>query len=115
MDVLGSPGVRGEGGRSSRVVLISRRWDQVLRDVFARRRGPTSPEPRGERGAAVNTIAQGTPVVSAALLMLACAKCTFLCTQGSRVRPASGVPCALHLQEGHDRCIARASSAARMR
>jgi hypothetical protein len=40
-------------------------------------------------------IAQGTPVVPAALSLLACAKCTFLCTQGSRVRPASGVPCAL--------------------
>src|SRR5690348_2399857 len=29
--------------------------------------------------------------------MLACAKCTPFCTQGSRVQPASGVPCALRL------------------
>ena len=62
-----------------------------------------------------NTIAQGTPVVSAALWLLACAKCTFLCTQGSRVRPASGVPCALLSLEGHERCITRAFRAARMR
>src|ERR1700758_933831 len=38
------------------------------------------------------------PVVSAALWFLACVKCTFLCTQGSRVRPASGTPCALYFE-----------------
>src|SRR6185437_2897133 len=38
------------------------------------------------------------PVDLAALLLLACAKCTFPCTQGSRVRPASGIPCALWIQ-----------------
>jgi len=36
--------------------------DKPLETIVARRRGPTSPEPRGERGAAVNTIAQGMPV-----------------------------------------------------
>src|SRR6185312_16932610 len=30
MDAIGSPDERHERGRSSRVVLISRRWDQVL-------------------------------------------------------------------------------------
>ncbi len=54
-----------------------------------------SPVHQGEHEAAVKTIAQGMPVVSAALSLLACAKCTFLCTQGSRVRPASGIPCPL--------------------
>src|SRR5581483_2281780 len=41
-------------------------------------------------------------IVSAALSLLACAKRSFLCTQGSRVRPASGVPCALLLSEGDE-------------
>src|SRR5262249_5522822 len=53
-----------ERGRPSRVVLVPRRWDQV-RGRFHGRRGLTSPVPRGERGAAVNTIAQGRPDVSA--------------------------------------------------
>jgi len=47
-------------------------------------------------------IAQGTPVVPAALSLLACAKVHFLCTQDPRVRPASGVPCALSIEEGHN-------------
>ena len=55
-----------------------------------------------------STIAQGTPVVPAALTLLACAMCTFLCTQGSRVRPASGIPCALLIERVDDRCRARA-------
>jgi hypothetical protein len=61
-------------GRSSRVVLSPRRWGQALRvgDVGpdgptrrARRRWLTSPVHRGERGAAVKTIARGMPVVPA--------------------------------------------------
>jgi len=59
------------------------------------RRGLKSPVPRGEPAISRNTIAQGVPVVSAALWFLACAKVHFFCTQGSRVRPASGIPCAL--------------------
>ena len=54
--------------------------------------------PRGEHEAAVKTIAQGVPAVPAALSLLACANVHFLCTQGSRVRPASGIPCALFVQ-----------------
>jgi len=46
------------------------------------------------------TIARGMPVVPAALLLPACSKCTFLCTQGSRVRPAPGIPCALSFFRG---------------
>jgi len=39
MDALGSRETNaGVGGRQRRVVLILRRWDQVLRDVFAGRR-----------------------------------------------------------------------------
>jgi hypothetical protein len=35
------------------------------------------------------------PVFRRYLSLLACAKVHFFCTQGSRVRPASGIPCAL--------------------
>src|SRR5689334_20131815 len=35
------------------------------------------------------------PVVPAEPVLLACAMCILFCTQGSRVRPASGVPRAL--------------------
>jgi hypothetical protein len=102
-------------GRSSRVVPIPRRWpDAGFKSCVtnARRRWLTSPVHLGEHGAAVNTIAQGVPVVSAALWFLACAMCTFLCTQGSRVRPASGTPCALFL--GAMLCKPRADRVARM-
>src|SRR6185437_10499352 len=64
------------------------------------RRWLSSPVPRGERAISRKPLAQGVPAVSAALSLLACAKCTFLCTQGSRVRPASGAPCALDSIEG---------------
>ncbi len=66
-----------------------------LARTFGGATGANKPAPRGEHEAAVKTIAQGVPVVSAALWFLACAMCTLLCTQGSRVRPASGIPCAL--------------------
>ena len=46
--------------RPSRVVLIPRRWDQVALAI-ARRRGPKSPEPRGEHGVSRKAIAQGKP------------------------------------------------------
>jgi len=71
-----------------------------LAKTFGRATGANKPAPRGEREAAVKTIAQGTPAVSAALWFLACAECTLFCTQGSRVRPASGVPCALLFHRG---------------
>jgi hypothetical protein len=45
-------GVRERGGRSSRVVLSPRRWGQAC-ERSRRRRGLTSPVPRGEYGAAV--------------------------------------------------------------
>jgi len=67
-------------------------------DGFHGRRWLKSPAHRGERGAAVKTIVQGMPVFRRYLSLLACAKCTFLCTQGSRVRPASGIPCALLIE-----------------
>jgi len=53
--------------------------------------------------------------VPAALLLLACAKCTYLCTQGSRVRPAPGIPRALLFSGAPCRCITRAICAAGMR
>jgi hypothetical protein len=48
----------GQDGRPSRVVLISRRWDQA-RGRIHRRRRLSSPVLRGEHEAAVKTIAQG--------------------------------------------------------
>jgi hypothetical protein len=56
--------------------------------------GPKSPEPRGERGAAVKTIAQGMPGVPAALSLLACAKCTFFArkARGCGQHPAFPAP-----------------------
>jgi hypothetical protein len=74
-----------------------------------------SPAHQGEHGAAVNTIAQGMPDVSAALSLLACAKCTPFCTQGSRVRPAPGIPCALLISRDADPAKTRTSRAAGMR
>jgi hypothetical protein len=51
-----------ESGRPSRVVLISRRWDQASRGTYrGKRRWLTSPVHRGEHEAAVNTIARGMP------------------------------------------------------
>ncbi len=81
--------------RRNRAVPIPRRWDQALRDEHKATAANKPGTPRRSR-ISRQTIAQGTPVVAAALSLLACAKCTFLCTQGSRVRPASGVPCALY-------------------
>jgi hypothetical protein len=46
--------------RSSRVVLIPRRWDQTAQEI-ARRRGLESPVPRGEHGVSRKAIAQGVP------------------------------------------------------
>jgi len=94
MDAITLPDVRCGHGRPSRVVLIPRRWNQA-RGRFHGRRGLTSPVPRGEREAAVKTIAQGRPVVVAEPVVACVRKVHFLCTQGSRVRPASGLPCAL--------------------
>src|SRR5581483_3524816 len=86
-------------------------WDQALRDerkaTVAKEHG-TPRRPRISRKA----IAQGTPVVPAALSLLACAKVHFFCTQGSRVRPASGIPCALCFEEGGDHSKTRAFHAA---
>ena len=99
--------------RRNRAVPIPRCWNQALRAMrkatVANRQG-TPRRPRISR----QPIAQGTPVVSAALLMLACAKCTFLCTQGSRVRPASGIPCALHSLGGTRSMHSSGTSAARL-
>jgi len=67
---------------------------------FATRRWLKSPVHRGEYGAAVNTIAQGMSVVPAEPVVACVRKVHSLCTQGSRVRPASGIPCALSLFEG---------------
>jgi len=63
----------------------------VSREATAARKPGTPRRARISR----KTVAQGVPAVPAALSLLACARCTFFCTQGPRVRPASGIPCAL--------------------
>ena len=75
-------------GRPSRVVLISRRWDQACGRRTRRRRRLSSPALRGEREAAVKTIAQGMPVVP--VLPVVTAACFFCC------RRAMGAACIRH-------------------
>ena len=67
---------------SSLSMMIGRRW------------WLTSPAHQGEREAAVKTIAQGMPGVSAALSLLACAKCTFFArkARGCGQHPAFPAP-----------------------
>jgi hypothetical protein len=80
--------------RSSRVVLIPRRWYHACCDAHAsrRQRWPKSPAHRGEREAAVPTIARGMPDVSAEPVVPAA--CLFV-AGGPWVRPAPGIPRAL--------------------
>src|ERR1700745_808550 len=84
-------------GRRRRVVLVPRCWDKVLQDVS-----------QGDGGRA------GSAGCPAALTLLACAKVHFLCTQGSRVRPASGIPCALLISRVTDDAELGRDGAARM-
>jgi hypothetical protein len=84
-------------GRPSRVVLISRRWDQALASRARRRRRLSSPALRGEREAVVKTIARGMPVVPAEPVVTAAC---FFVAAGPWVRPAPGIPCALSIFRG---------------
>jgi len=72
---------------SSLSMMIDRRW------------WLTSPVHQGEREAAVKTIAQGNAGCFGCPVVACVRKVHFLCTQGSRVQPASGIPCALLLIE----------------
>src|SRR5690348_12411294 len=85
--------------RRNRAVPIPRRWDQALR---AMREATVARQPGAPRRSRISrkAIAQGMSVVPAALTLLACAKCIFFCTQDLRVRPASGIPCALLVSGG---------------
>jgi hypothetical protein len=53
------------------------------------------------------------PVFRRYLSLLACAKVHFFCTQGSRVQPASGIPCALSVPGASIDPRARANPATR--
>jgi hypothetical protein len=75
-------------GRPSRVVLISRRWDQACGRRIRRRWRLSSPALQGEREAAVKTIARGMPVVPAEPVVTAA--CYFCC------RRAMGAACTRH-------------------
>jgi hypothetical protein len=90
MDALVSPGERDRCGWQSRVVLIPRRWDQVLGDD-PETTVATKPGTPRERGISHKTIVQGMPVVRRA-----CGDCRLLFLLGGPwVRPAPGIPCAL--------------------
>ena len=68
--------------------------ESSLSMIIGRRWWLTSPVHQGEREAAVKTIAQGMPGVSAALSLLACAKCTFFArkARGCSQHPAFPAP-----------------------
>jgi hypothetical protein len=74
-----------------------------------RRRGLTSPVPRGEHGVSRKAIAQGVPDCSA-LPVVTTLVCFFHMQARLRVRPAPGIPCALCFPEGHDDASPRARS-----
>jgi hypothetical protein len=100
-------------GRPSRVVLIPRRCpDAGIKSCETYRRATVANTPGtpavhpGERGAAVKTIAQGMPDDLAEPDVACVRKVQFLCTQGARVRPAPGIPCAL-FSRGRDSCKTR--------
>src|SRR5690242_12971866 len=96
-------------GRRNRVVPIPRRWDQVSRDE---REATVARKPAAPRRARIsrNTIAQGVPVVPAALWFLACAKCTR--SLHARLAGAASIRHSLRPldREGRGRCTTRADS-----
>jgi hypothetical protein len=91
------------GGRSSRVVLSPRRWGQACQSNLQATGANKPGTPRRARSSR-KTIAQGMPDVRLYLTIL-CAL-PFFSTQGLRVRPAPGIPCALRLIRG-TRCFAK--------
>ena len=94
----GRSGARGERvrcGRSSRVVPIPDAGIKPARDERVRQRWLKSPDTGESTEQPLKPLAQGMPVFRRYLSLLACATVHFRCTQGSRVQPASGIPCAL--------------------
>jgi hypothetical protein len=89
----------GRDGRPSRVVLISRRWDQARGRIHGRRR-LSSPVLRGEHEAAVKTIAQGMPDRSG-LPVVTNSYAFYTCIRGCGCGLAPGIPCALPQGEGN--------------
>jgi hypothetical protein len=62
MDAHAPQDERRRRGRPSRVVPIPRRWGQVCDVMILQTTVANRPGHRGERGAVVNTIAQGRPM-----------------------------------------------------
>jgi hypothetical protein len=91
----------GGADEQRRVVPIPRCWDQASRRC-ARRRWLESPAHRGEHAISRKPLRGECRAFRLNLSLLACAECTIFCTQGSRVRPASGIPCALSLSRVSD-------------
>src|SRR5690242_14935245 len=101
MDAQATPDERGRCGRPSRVVLISRRWDQACAWRTHKRRWLSSPAHRGEREAAVKTNRAG----NAGCFRRTCGDllaCFLHCTQGCGCVRCTGIPCALSILEGSD-------------
>jgi hypothetical protein len=124
VDAILAQGVRQGRVRSSRVVLIPRRWDQVssiprFRPCGRNAEGDEATEASkpglwGERGVSRKAIAQGKPGCPGCT----CSPCPCASAHGMpvcsgardlRVPPAPGFPCALRLPEGHEFLKTRAN------
>src|SRR5215475_10788926 len=84
-DAMDAVGARDERGRADGEIVWSRRPDAGVKFLARRWREATEANKPGTPGRARisrKTIAQGMPDDVAALLLLACARVHFLCTQG---------------------------------
>jgi hypothetical protein len=86
--------------RQRRVVLISRRWDQVSSDDLETTVAK-KPGHRGERAISRKAIVQGMPACSG-VPVATCLRAFFTCTQGCGCGHAPGIPCALFFKRDDD-------------
>src|SRR5262249_45000967 len=114
MDALARETSAARGGRRSRVVLMPRRWHQALGDEPGATEANKPGTPGRARSKPEAPLRRECRLSRLPCCCLACARVHFLCTQGSRVRPAPGIPCALFVR-GRNESTTRADAAARMR
>jgi hypothetical protein len=72
-----------------------------------------SPVHQGEHGAAVAPLRRECRMLRLPCFAWRARNVRIFCTQGSRVRPAPGIPCALVISRGHRRWTTRANPVAR--
>jgi hypothetical protein len=98
MDAGGARDECTERGRRSRVVLMPRRWRQVLRKLtLLRGDGDKKPDRRGARSKPLKPIAQGRPGISGEPVVTNL-RVFYFYTQGCGCAEAPGFPCALSLR-----------------